>query len=230
MNKKVVIGIGTGRCGSVSLGHLLAHQKGAAVSHEGRPMLPWQHSEAAFAGKWQELMGRRGDLVGDVCHSWLPYVADLVRVCPEVRIVCLQRDCAKVVDSFELKVARKRKNHWMAHDGKRWTRDPRYDPTFPKYPVADMREALALYCRDYYAQVDELIGTYPDNIRKWTTEAALNTDEGMRSVLDFVGVPGVDQVLSVGEVRNQSRYEDKGAPGLAGLIARLRAALGGTPD
>jgi hypothetical protein len=234
MNKKVVIGVGSGRCGSVSLGHLLANQKGAQVSHEGRPMVPWQHSEAAFERKWQELLARPGELVGDVCHSWLPYVPDLIRVCPDVRIVCLQRDCAKIVDSFELKVARKRKNHWMAHDGTRWTRDARYDPTFPKYPVADLREALARYCQDYYARVDELIEAYPDNLRKWTTEAALNSDEGMQAVLDFVGIPRADQVVSVGEVHNQSRHGDrKGKPArlkIKDFLARLRGALAGPRD
>ncbi|NTV94344.1 MAG: hypothetical protein HGA75_02890 [Thiobacillus sp.] len=209
MNKKrVVIGLGTGRCGSVSLGHLLDAQDGAEVSHESRPMLPWQRSEAAFARKWRELEARKGDLVGDVCHSWLPYVSDLIRLDPEVRIVCLQRDCAKIVDSFELKVARKRKNHWMEHDGRKWTKDARYDPTFPKYPVDDMREALALYCRDYYARVDELICEYPGNIRKWTTEEALNSPEGMRDILDFIGIPRDIQVASVGEVHNKSRQPD----------------------
>lgn len=203
--KRVVIGIGTGRCGSVSLGHLLDAQVGADVGHESRPMLPWLHSESDFARKWRQLQDRNGELVGDVCHSWLPYVEDLVRVCPQVRIVCLQRDCAKIVDSFELKVARKRKNHWMEHDGRQWTKDARHDPTFPKYAVDDMREALALYCRDYYARVDELIGKYPDNIRKWTTEEALNTPEGMHDILDFVGIPRAIQEVSPGAVYNQSR-------------------------
>lgn len=204
--KRVVIGLGSGRCGSVSLAHLLDAQPGATVSHESKPMLPWRRSDADFSRKWQELLARRGKLVGDVCHSWLPYVPDLIRVCPDVRIVCLQRDCGRIVDSFELKVARKRKNHWMEHDGRTWARDPEYDPTFPKYPVADMREALALYCRDYYAGVDEVIQKYPDNVRKWTTQEALNTAEGMTAILDFVGVPSQDQVAELGGIHNQSRH------------------------
>lgn len=228
-HKRVVIGLGTGRSGSVSLGHLLDAQPSASVSHESRPMLPWHRSKVDFDRKWRELMDRHGDVVGDVCHSWLSYVPDLIRVCPDVRIVCLQRDCSKVVDSFELKVARKRKNHWMEHDGRKWTKDPRYDPTFPKYPVADMREALALYCRDYYARVDELLSEYPGNIRKWTTEEALNSAEGMHDLLDFIGIPRQEQVVSPGEVYNKSRHgggkEKSLSQALNAFFHRLRGRI-----
>jgi hypothetical protein len=42
--KNTIIGLGTGRCGSMSLTNLLSFQGNCLVSHEigGRPWLPWK--------------------------------------------------------------------------------------------------------------------------------------------------------------------------------------------
>ena len=43
-NKKIIFGLGTGRCGTMSLSKLLSHQKNSIISHElgGLPWLSWK--------------------------------------------------------------------------------------------------------------------------------------------------------------------------------------------
>ena len=49
--RRLVIGLGTGRCGTVSLSRLLNAQPDAQVRHELRPYLPWAVDEALLARK-----------------------------------------------------------------------------------------------------------------------------------------------------------------------------------
>lgn len=222
-DKRLVIGIGTGRSGSVSFYHLMAQQEGVAFSHEHRPLLPWQVSERAFARSLRSLLGREGRVVGDVCHSWLPYIPLLMERYPEARVVCLERDCKLVVDSFINKIQGKNKNHWIADPGKRWTRDRRFDPTFPKYAETELAPAIEKYWHEYHDTVEALIARYPGRIRKWQTADALNSGETMAELLDYVGIPRERQNLSVGSRHNERRDRSARPGRLKRLLNSLRA-------
>src|SRR5690554_2173097 len=100
--REIVIGLGTGRCGSHALAALLNAQRGAAVRHEMRPLLPWRRassdaSRARVARIFREL---HGSLVGDVCSSYLPYAQDCLSDHPRLKLVCLKREKEAVVKSF----------------------------------------------------------------------------------------------------------------------------------
>ena len=45
MTQRIILGTGTGRCGSFSLARLLNQQPGVQVSHEDPPLLPWEPVE-----------------------------------------------------------------------------------------------------------------------------------------------------------------------------------------
>jgi hypothetical protein len=109
---RLVIGLGTGRNGSVSLSRFLSAQRDMTVRHEG--FLDEKYHIFRWAGdgdrvrSWIELLDRRardeGDAYfGDVGTYYLPYVELLIERHPDARFVCLQRDRAKVVKSFLLK-------------------------------------------------------------------------------------------------------------------------------
>ena len=75
-NKKVILGIGTGRCGTVSLSHLLNKQKDSRFSHELKikiekktdysTPLPWKCNDKAFNSAWNSILNYDGNYVGDV--------------------------------------------------------------------------------------------------------------------------------------------------------------------
>jgi hypothetical protein len=122
---QLVIGLGTGRCGTVTLAQLLKAQPGCAgtFSHEQHPLLAWtQPSERAMLraadGRVRQLLQRRlrshaaasrdgadndaapTPLVGDVASFYLPYVETILSIEPGAKFVVLRRARAEVVASF----------------------------------------------------------------------------------------------------------------------------------
>lgn len=49
MQQRIVLGMGSGRCGTLTLAQVLSRQPGVAVSHEDPPLLPWQPRPGRWA-------------------------------------------------------------------------------------------------------------------------------------------------------------------------------------
>ena len=195
MFKQVVIGLGTGRCGTKSLSYLLNLQENAEVYHERRHYkIAWENAEKEIDAflQWAEGKTNR-TMVGDVGFYYLPYVEYILLRHPEIKFVCLQRACASTVASY-MKHTRGR-NHWMEHDGTRWKVDP-WDHCFPKYDVVSKNKAIELYWQDYYSLATKFQEKYPDSFRIFPT-SALNTEEGQREILSFIGIPKAKMRLHV---------------------------------
>lgn len=183
---QLVIGLGTGRCGTDSLAHLLDAQAGADVTHEiFKHKLPWQHGEKRI-DKFLQWMKLQTDqrLVGDVAFAYLPYVGYILSRWPNAKFVCLQRDRTATIASFLKKTPER--NHWLEHDGGQWQAD-QWDVCFPKYTAASKAEAIAFYWDEYYAIAGELQEIYPAAFRIFPT-SALNQPEGQRAILYFLGI------------------------------------------
>ena len=167
----LVVGIGTGRCGSVSLARLLGKQRGVKFTHESRPLLPWRREDAtefdigildaAFgitdpmepyrvhAERFRERLDDY-QVVGDVASPWLQYLPELLSEFPDARVIALiRRDKERFIESF-MKKAGERADHWC-----RGKRKDRWSIIFPEYPVDDNREALDMYWEDYNARIWE---------------------------------------------------------------------------
>ncbi len=222
MGKQVVFGMGTGRCGTASLCALLNRQPCTNITHEQYPLLPWQPSPRILAKKLGQISRRRANIAGDVASSWLPYVETVLQKIPSAKIICLERDRAATVQSFIAKM-KGRKNHWTNHDGKNWEQDSRRDVCFPKYDTLDMERAIGLYWDDYYRQVDLLCEKFPRNIRKWKMEQALDSEEGVKEILSFIGVDKTNQKSAVGIVRNRQSTRPRSQ--LRMILAQLRKLL-----
>ncbi|MBW3600963.1 MAG: hypothetical protein KY475_27320, partial [Planctomycetes bacterium] len=101
--QRLVLGLGTGRCGTHALAQLLDRQGDARVTHEEPPLLPWRRREGQAAitarlARWRR--ERRERLIGDVASFYLPYVEEALEAEPELRVVCLRRPREEVVASF----------------------------------------------------------------------------------------------------------------------------------
>ena len=126
----IVIGLGTGRCGTASLSNLLKEQPGAMCFHElnvaamcffdtPRPVFNTiEEYELILAGGETRMLtadlSRKGvvrdydklikmervSLLGDVAYYYLSYVADIAARFPSVRFVCLKRDRTRTVQSW----------------------------------------------------------------------------------------------------------------------------------
>lgn len=187
MSRVVVFGLGTGRCGTSSLASLLDAQAGAYVTHEMSPILPWNVDAEAVESRVNALVDRGVDISGDVSSTYLPHVETILSVFPSAKFVCLERPKAEVVESFSAKTGQR--NHWMNHDGREWTPDPVWDPAFPKFAAKGKREAIEQYWDHYFAESRRLEREFPEAFRVFDLHRDLNSEDGVTSILDFVGVP-----------------------------------------
>jgi hypothetical protein len=130
MGQSIVFGIGSGRCGTLSLAQVLSRQPGVMVSHEDPPLLPWDREPGDYVirqrfARWRR--SRQAAIVGDVASFYLPYVEDAIALEPAIRIVCLKRPREEVVQSFCQWLDRVQPvptNHWALEPAEGWYHDP----------------------------------------------------------------------------------------------------------
>ena len=184
---QIVIGLGTGRCGTMSLAYLLDWQENSEVYHEkGQYTIPWKGGEKTIDKflHWASEVAKQKQLVGDVALYYLNYVEYFLSLNPRIKFVCLQRDRASTVASY-LKHT-EGINNWMTHDGTIWKTNL-WDNCYPKYDVLSKEEAIELYWDDYYLTADKFQTQYPNSFRIFQT-SALNTEAGQRAILSFIGI------------------------------------------
>jgi len=222
---RVMIGLGTGRCGTNSLAALIALQPGAVGTHERRGhRVAWVGGEDEVDRVLDALaaeLAQGATLVGEVGLYYLPYVARIRARFPEARFVVLQRDRARTVESFMEKTADK-SNHWAPTA--RFARHARWDECFPTYEAGlPKREAIGRYWDEYYATTDALERAEPAVFLTVRTEA-LGLVDTQRRILGFLGIPPERQVVSEGLATN--RAEDV-APSLGKRLRRWWRGRGG---
>ena len=195
MKKKVktlIISIGTGRSGSVSLSKFLSHQKSMYVLHEGRlkekkirKLFKWENDEINIFNWIEELKkyNNTNDFFGDTGMYYLPYAKKLINRYPHIKIIGLIRDKNEVVNSYLRKT--KGRNHWYNHDGKEWKKDKKWDPCYPKFNEKNKKIALEKYWDDYHLKTKELQNLYPENLKMWKINE-FNTEKGKNQILDFI--------------------------------------------
>ena len=210
MAQRFILGIGSGRCGTLSLKHVFAAQPETDATHEDPPLLPWrrENGRALMEQRFVRWRRRRKEaVVADVASFYLPYVEEAIALEPELRIVCLKRPREEVVESFGKWLTRVNPlplNHWVERPQPGWHHDPVWTRIFPQYDIDDREQAIRRYWDEYHAHVDELVARYPDHVRVFGTHEALNTEEGQRELLEFAGFPPEQQVLAVGAHHNRS--------------------------
>lgn len=203
MASRLIIGLGTGRCGTSSLRSLLEIQHDTHATHEIM-LLPYRFSDPKFRQYMNRLWSRKTRVVADVALWNLPYVTAIMGEYPSTKFICLQRDKEAVVKSFMRKTAKNR-NHWTRFDSKhwdenKWFREKKcpYRNCYPRFD-ADKEEALGLYW-DYYDVVSKSYqDAFPDNFRIFPLED-LNSRNGCEKILHFAGYE--EMVIRVGIHKN----------------------------
>ncbi len=206
----IIIGLGTGRCGTMTLATHLSMQKGVVVTHEDCRM-PWvfdyfkiQYAMGCIFGKI--VSDERVKVAGDVASWWLHYVPYINERYPDaVRFVCLQRKKSETVNSFINKV--KKANHWTAYDSK-YRDDVPSNPFDECYPWFDLPKDKAVnkYWADYYRRAQELEKQF-DNFKIFPMEC-MNTAAGLGEIFSHVGLSGkltLDTTLKLNESKEAKK-------------------------
>ena len=179
---KVILGIGTGRCGSTSLAVAFRAVENALATHETPPMIFWepQAEQIGFHMKRLDILARYFPVVFDASHWWLNVIDIFLERFPDGKVVGLHRDTQSCVNSFlRLKGAGPGTlNHWATRDDKRWALS-NWDPCYPSYTAppqyeGDARRAkgaqIRWYVESYNRRLHELARARPDRVLLIGTE------------------------------------------------------------
>ena len=195
--KKLVFGLGSGRCGTASLAFLLSQQESTFSSHELFPILPWKPDMSTLTYKWTQLdhQAHLYDVVFDAGIYYFSYVPALIKSWNmheyakqryDLKFVCLKRDKESVVESFLLKFKKQNNNPLQDHGDDSLVVNE-WDNSFPKYPNdLSLREAIERFYDDYYEIANQYSEIYPENFKIFDTNC-LNSESGVTSLLRFIG-------------------------------------------
>lgn len=180
--KRVIIGLGTGRCGTHTLTGLLDQQPGTVALHQPKPCLPWHPDYGWYRGVVELIESIEAPVVALVSWFYLNYVPVLARDF-DATFICMQRDRDLTVDSI-LRLTPQFDN-W-SNQPVTASVSPEYRDLFPKYDVSDKREALERYWAEYYEIAREFEAERPDRVRTFPTEQ-FNSEAGVAELLAFAG-------------------------------------------
>lgn len=203
----VLIGIGTGRCGTLSLCTLLNRQNGVAVTHETRPLLSWSGSDRqTVIDRLYSVREAAEDAGmtcwGDISFFNLNYLPVYFELFPEVKVVYLYRKEEDVVRSYLRKlrkwpiVNQKPVNHWTDSPKRTPTE---FDKCFPHYDE-NLFDAISRYCREYRTRCEEIKAGLPQESFYEMETDDLSISERVECLFDWLGLDPPFQSLQCHEV------------------------------
>lgn len=166
----MIIGIGTGRSGTMSLARLLDGCEGAEVTHEAVPVGRWGEGEEE-ALQWLGRNHKEPPIWGDVAYKWLPYVGAVLDRYDDVRVVSVRRRPQEVARSYMRFIT--------AESTLR---------AFPDYVRQERsEEAFLRYAKEYQARVN-FLAELDDRVTIFGIRM-LNSREGQDCIFEAAGIP-----------------------------------------
>lgn len=210
IHKQIVIGLGTGRCGTKTLSYLLNHQPWFHIRHECTPILPYEQDYQKLENKLQYIGDRcrRNKVYGDVSFYYLWYAEYLLFQYDDLKILCVERNNEDVVNSYYKKVTKKvphsteplYKNFWQDDNG-RYKSD--WDKAYPKFSRKYiLREAIEKYCEFYKKWCREIVEKYSDRFFIFDVEV-MNSITGQDKIYEFLCIPKDDRKYFQVKVRDR---------------------------
>lgn len=184
----LVLGVGTGRCGTKSLTKLLGIQKGTYATHERfGPRVRWNCPSNLWPKRiWKDSKRNDHNVVADIDFKWTAHIGTYLSWAEEegreIRIVGLKRNVDDTVDSYDK--WKPNSDHWSFH-GYRETLPDEWDKCYPCFETDSKREGIRKFWHLTYNIIEDFEET-SDMVRCFPMQY-LNTEEGVRSILNFIG-------------------------------------------
>jgi hypothetical protein len=209
----LVLGLGSGRCGSTSLTALIASVADSVSTHENPPLVYWEPLAEQRDFHFERLihLAQAFAVVFDASHWWLNLAEPFLARFPDGKIVGLHRELEACARSFLARKALGRGsiNHWAPADNGIW-RHNIWDPAYPTYPVpagaaldpdSAKLESIRRYVHEYNAALTALAERWPARVLLLRTEE-LADPAAQGRLFGFLGVTGSPSaaVLNTGTV------------------------------
>ena len=238
----IVLGIGTGRCGTQSLMTFLNLQK-INTFHES-VLLPWVFDSVSLnflLTKLTKVSTVDYPDVGDVNFSLLNYIEPLLKnifaenvetgqeylfsANADVRVVCLRRDKAETVKSWMNN--QKNFNFWSNPEHEYFAqglylKSDIIGAAFPKYDLCK-EAALANFWDDYYSKAAHLERSYPDSLKIFDMSELFSDISVQKIFLDFLDIPEANRFTTVLNRKIDKKAKDTDLDLVLDFIAELLA-------
>jgi len=204
-NKTLILGLGTGRCGTSFLFDLINAQEGIFCTNE-RINWGWYYNgeitkKLSPLKEWEESGKNK---ICDVGSYTLPHVRRLAEIYPEVRLIFIRRNRQATITSW-LNWTNVFHNYWVPHKLEIWKDDP-YDFLFPKFISLERFPksiAIGSYYDLYYEECSRLALSYQ---HIWIETESLDEIKTKEKILDFCGFEKNKWNLDVECRRNAGNY------------------------
>jgi len=183
MNRNIILGAGTGRCGTMSLAKVLNNCKGANITHEMGPILPYKKDYDVYNKYLDNVLSKEGKYVGDVSGYVRNYIEDFIKDVPNVKIVWITRENEKTIRSMKAK----EDINLFADD----TSHP-FSETRPILDQLSKEEAIEAFVNLENMRAEELMHRFPGNFKIFHVNE-LNSKEGQDKLFEWCGIPKKDR-------------------------------------
>lgn len=212
--KSLIIGLGTGRCGTTTMASILDHQKGVMAEHEylcekeGPPSCvnDWSNVKSKLIRLLDEADNKNAHTACDIALYHLWYVERIMEEFSflDIKFLVLERDLSGMVQSFLRKMSN-RKGRGKSRNPFNGPRDYKWDYAFPDYEdIPEERSDLAFerYWYHYMYEVARVSKIPRGGIHKVPT-GKLNDEEVVKKALKHCGISNPDLSI-VGSKENKS--------------------------
>jgi hypothetical protein len=197
MSPCVFLGIGTGRCGTVSLARIIGGCRNTHVTHENpATRSPWERPDETALQAFIEHASwglREGLCIGDVALYWLPHIDRIKDAFPDLRVICLRRDRTATVKSFE----RKCPGYTLVRPEDR-PHQPEWWDLLPTIHAPTITSAWERYYDFYYEQAARIPGALHVELE------TLDDDRTVTRIFDHLEIPPADRVYTVDRHHNSA--------------------------
>lgn len=189
-----IIGAGAGGCGLSRLATLLNCQADSAVSLCAPPLIPWETKlTPCSVSERIELFRRQRPhrIIGDVSHSYLPYLESACLQNPMLKVILMSRDHEKATTAIEEwtdATTNLPTNHWNSHPEPPWHYHPIWSPTFPKIDgQLSRRQSIQMYLEICDKLQSSIAKQFPDRTRVFDCDAVFQSRASQQELLEFCG-------------------------------------------
>lgn len=182
--QKIIIGCGTGRCGTVSLSKLLSNCSNSNIPHEMKPIVSYDFNRMIYERFKFNILTNFKKYVGTVAPYARNVIEYLINDFPDIKIIWITRDREKTIKSF----IKATEEHNL------WSNDCKhpFGEAVPSYNELTREEAIKKFVNEENNRAIKLENDYPNNFKIFNVED-LNTKEGQNKIFDWVGIEQEDR-------------------------------------